>query len=87
MLYGRYPDPDTVVYPTTGAPQFRPQLTSRNSGKLYPLHAHTAFVAVNGEGATDVVAGHFHRVRNWRVLPDESDGHTHALTGLPAGAG
>lgn len=84
---GKYPDPSSVVYPTTQPPPFPAQLTSKDPAKLYPIHDHIAFVNKDGEGTTDVVAGHFHRVRGGRVLPDESDGHTHRLTGLPAGAG
>lgn len=41
----------------------------------------------DGNGTTDTVASHFHRIRNWRILPDESDGHTHEFTGLASGAG
>lgn len=83
----RYPDPDAVVYQTTQPPPFPAQLTSRVTGRLYPMHMHTAFVNEDGDGTTDVVASHYHRVRGGRVLPDPSDGHTHELTGLPAGAG
>jgi hypothetical protein len=69
-------------------PAFPSQLTSRCvDTKLYPIHDHQAFVNRNGEGVTDVVASHFHRIRDGRVLPDASDGHTHYLTGLPTGAG
>jgi hypothetical protein len=80
-------DPSKILYPTTAPPRFVPQLTTRDSGKIYPEHNHTVFIDINGEGATDVVASHFHRVKNGRILPDQSDSHTHELTGLPAGAG
>jgi hypothetical protein len=83
----QYPDPNLVVYPTTAPPPFPPQLTTREAGKLYPVHDHCAFVDVKGDGNTDVVASHFHYVRDSRVLPDPSDGHKHDLTGLPCGAG
>ncbi len=82
-----FPNPDDVVYPTTAPPPFPPQLTSRDSGKLYPIHDHCAFINADGNGNTDVVASHFHRVRNGRILPDASDSHDHRLTGLPCGAG
>jgi hypothetical protein len=87
IIRGPYPNPDAIVYPTTQPPPFPPQLTSRDAGKLYPIHSHSAFVNAEGDGVTDVVASHYHRVRGGRVLPDASDGHTHRLTGLPAGAG
>lgn len=80
----RYPDPSSIIYPTTEPPAFPPQLTSQDAGKIYPVHDHTAFMNENGEGTTDVVASHFHRIRNGRILPDPSDGHTHRLTRLPA---
>lgn len=83
----RYPDPDLVVRPTTAPPRFPLQLVSKNWGKLYPVHFHCAAVDVNGNGTTTVEASHFHRVSRGRVMPDESDGHIHNLTGLPCGAG
>ena len=88
MAGHRYPNPDDVVYADGGQPpRFPPQLTSRDSGKSTPIHDHEAFVDTEGNGVTDVVASHYHRIRDGRVLPDESDGHTHRLTGLPSGAG
>lgn len=54
---------------------------------MYPLHSHGAWLNHEGTGNTDVAAGHFHRVSNFRVQPDPSDGHTHELTMLPCGAG
>jgi hypothetical protein len=88
MPFGRrYPDPDRIVRPTTDPPRFPCQLTNRSAGKLYPIHSHGAWVNRDGEGTTDVTARHYHRVRNFKVLPDPSDGHTHELTGLPCGAG
>lgn len=84
----RYPDPDRIVYPTTDPPRYPCQLTSKCvESRLYPLHEHNAYVDREGNGTTDVVASHFHRVRGGRILPDESDGHEHRLTGLPCGAG
>jgi len=83
-----YPDPSRIIYPTTDPPKNRCQLTSWSTeAKLYPLHEHDAYVDHEGCGTTTVVASHFHRVRGGRVLPDESDGHVHRLTGLPCGAG
>lgn len=51
------------------------------------MHAHGAWIDKGGNGNTDVTAAHFHRVRGFVVMPDESDGHTHELTMLPCGAG
>jgi hypothetical protein len=82
-----YPDTNAIPRIAAGPPPFPAQLTSRDPAKLYPIHDHMAFVDKHGEGVTDVVASHFHRVKDGRVLPDESDGHVHRLTGLPAGVG
>lgn len=82
-----WPNPAAIVYPTGGPPRFVARLTTRAPGKLYPMHDHSAFVDARGDGVTDTVASHFHRVRAGRILPDESDGHTHNLSNLPAGAG
>lgn len=82
-----YPNPDRVVYPT-GQPLAYPcQLTTRDPARMYPMHNHGAWLDAQGNGNTDVDAGHFHRVRGFKVLADESDGHTHTLTQLPCGAG
>lgn len=83
----RYPDPDAVPYARLHPVGNPCQLTSQVSGKMFPMHNHGAFIDENGDGNTDVDAGHYHRVKGFRVLPDESDGHTHDLTGLPCGAG
>jgi len=83
----RYPDPDAVPYARLHPVGNPCQITSQVSGKMFPMHNHGAFIDENGDGNTDVDAGHYHRVKGFRVLPDESDGHTHDLTGLPCGAG
>lgn len=85
----KYPDPERVnaLRLTTAPPRYAPQLTSRSSGRLSPIHDHSAFLDFEGNGVTDVTAGHFHRVKYNVIQPDGSDGHTHALTGLPSGAG
>ena len=83
----RYPNPDNVRYPT-GQPLAYPcQMTTRTAARMYPMHQHGAWLDKDGNGNTDLDSGHFHRVRNFKVLPDESDGHTHELTMLPCGAG
>jgi hypothetical protein len=85
--HGGYPNPAAVVYPT-GMPQpFPCQLTTRVSGRSFPIHSHGAWLDAQGNGNTDMDAGHFHRVRGFKVLPDESDGHIHEMTTLPCGAG
>lgn len=87
MQPDRYPDPDAVVYASTLPMSYPCQMTTRDTGKGYPIHSHGAWIDKAGNGNTDADAGHFHRVREGRVLPDESDGHTHQLTMLPCGAG
>lgn len=88
-----FPNPANVIYPTTAPPRFPPQLTSRGPSPttdkrfLYPIHDHCAFIDSEGNGVTDVTASHYHRVVGGVIRPDESDGHTHELTGLPCGAG
>ena len=84
---GQYPNPDNVRYATTLPPPFPCQMTTRTASKSYPIHYHGAWINAAGDGNTDVDAGHFHRVRNGRVLADQTDGHTHDLTMLPCGAG
>lgn len=81
------PNPNLIPRPTTAPPRFPLQLTTKRAGTLFAIHQHQAAVDKNGNGTTDVVENHFHRVVDGRVLPDESDGHTHKLTGLPSGAG
>lgn len=81
-----YPNPDKVRYPTGQPLAFTCQLTTRTPGRVYPMHNHGTWLSAEGDGNTDIDSGHFHRVRNFKVLPDESDGHTHELTMLPCGA-
>lgn len=82
----RYPNPDRVVYPTGQPLAATCQLTTRSGARIYPMHEHTTWLDEGGNGNTDLDAGHFHRVRNFKILADESDGHTHELTMLPCGA-
>lgn len=81
-----YPNPDRVVYPTGQPLAFTCQLTTRAGGRIYPMHEHGSWLDKDGNGNTDLDAGHFHRVRGFRILPDESDGHSHEMTMLPCGA-
>lgn len=87
MRHTQYPDPGAIVYAKTMPPPFPCQQTTRDAGKSFPIHNHGAWLSKEGDGNTDVDSGHFHRVRGFKVLPDESDGHTHQLTMLPCGAG
>jgi hypothetical protein len=69
-------------------PQTSPcRLTSRGWGKLYPVHVHNAYMQADGSGITSISASHFHRIRDWKILPDESDSHEHGLTNLLCGTG
>ena len=82
-----YPNPDAVAYPTGFPLKFPCQMTTRTAARLYPMHEHGSWLDADGNGNTDVAAGHFHRVRGFKVTPDPSDGHTHEMTMLPCGAG
>lgn len=44
-----------------------------------PPHPHCVNVDEAGNGRTSVDAGHWHEVRNRAVLPDQRDGHSHAI--------
>ena len=81
-----YPNPDRVVYPTGQPLAFTCQLTTRAGGRIYPMHEHGSWLDKDGNGNTDLDAGHFHRVRGFKIYPDESDGHSHEMTMLPCGA-
>jgi hypothetical protein len=62
-------------------------LVSRSAGRLYPVHIHRAFVDREGNGSTSISASHMHRIRNWQILPDESDGHDHQIVRIRTGSG
>lgn len=62
-------------------------MTTQDPARLYPLHNHGAFLNKEGNGNTDVSAGHYHRVSGFRVRPDLSDGHSHEMTMAPCGWG
>jgi len=87
MRHHGYPNPDAVQYAATLPPTFPCQLTTDSYGKIYPMHNHGAWLNEHGDGNTDLDSGHFHRVKGFKVMPDESDGHTHDLTTLPCTAG
>lgn len=81
-----YPDPDSVVYPTTYPPAYPCRIATRTVSRGYPIHEHGVYADLYGNGNTDAVVGHFHYVRNGVVLP-AVDGHTHDITTLPCGVG
>lgn len=63
-------------------------MTTQGYGTLTPVHTHRAYPNAEGNGNTDIIASHFHRILGGRVLPDQSDGHTHDLRyNMPCGAG
>lgn len=74
------------MYPTTMPPRFACQMTTDTPSRMYPTHSHETWLDGSGNGNTGVSAGHFHRIRNGQIQPDESDGHTHGMTMLPCGA-
>ncbi len=80
-----YPDPESVIYPTVGPPQFPCRLATRTVARAYPIHEHGVYVNRAGDGATDAVVGHSHQVRGGKVIADPRDGHTHQITNLPCG--
>jgi hypothetical protein len=47
------------------------------------VHTHRARFDSDGNGITDIVAGHYHRVLSGRVMPSPVDSHEHKLTGIP----
>lgn len=87
MRHTQYPDPGAVQYARPLPAGFPCQITTDNTGKSHPMHHHGAWLNAEGDGNTDVAAGHYHRVRAFKVHADPSDGHVHALTMLPCGAG
>jgi hypothetical protein len=83
----KYPDPESVVYPTTYPPKYLGRMTTRSVCRAYPIHWHGAFVDASGNGATDADVGHSHTIRGGQILPDSRDGHTHQITTLPCSVG
>lgn len=80
-------DPYQIVRPKM-FPQTHPcLLTSRGFGRLYPVHVHNAYPDKTGAGVTGISCSHFHRIRDWKILPDESDSHEHGLTNVRCGTG
>jgi hypothetical protein len=80
-------DPRNIPRPAM-FPMARPcRLTTKDGGLASPAHSHRAYPDRYGNGATDIVAGHFHNIENWEVKPSAADGHTHLLTSATCGAG
>jgi hypothetical protein len=63
------------------------RLTTKDEGRAAPRHGHRGYPDSSGNGVTDVVASHFHYIRDWKVVPDLTDGHIHGLTSIPCGSG
>jgi len=80
-------DPYTIARPRMFPEARLCRLTSRGWGKLYPVHVHNAYPDKDGNGNTSISASHFHRIKDGRILPDESDGHEHGLTNVLCGTG
>ena len=81
----RAPNPNLVVTPTVRPRNLIQRLTTRSFGPG-AIHEHEAYMDRQGNGRTDIVAGHSHNITAGVIEPDR-DGHTHALTILPAGTG
>jgi len=67
--------PRAVTYPDRN-PGY---LTTRGAGRLVPVHMHTAYPDADGNGTTSIEVDHFHRIKDWRLLPSESDSHEHQI--------
>jgi hypothetical protein len=63
------------------------RLTSRSGGCSAPVHSHRAYPDAAGNGMTDIIASHFHVIRNGIVLGSNIDGHIHRLTNVLCGTG
>jgi hypothetical protein len=80
-------DPFKITRPVM-FPQTHPcRLTNRGWGKLHPVHVHNAYPDAQGNGNTSISVSHYHRIVDGRVLPDESDGHTHTISNILCGTG
>lgn len=82
-------DPYRIVRPQMFPAQMPCIMAMQAYGKQAPMHTHRVWVdKETGEGYTDILASHFHRVRENRMLPSDVDGHTHELRfNMPGGAG
>ena len=80
-------DPRDIPRPAM-FPMGRPcKMTTRDDGRLAPAHMHRAYPDREGNGTTDIVASHFHYIRNWQIIDSPVDGHTHTLTNAACGSG
>lgn len=81
-------DPRNIPRPVTYPDRNPGFLTTRGSGRLAPVHMHTAYPDADGNGVTSISVSHYHRIRNWQILPDASDSHDHAIVrSVPNGRG
>lgn len=62
-------------------------ITTQGWGRSTPVHTHRASFDANGNGITDIVAGHFHRIIGGVLKPSPVDSHEHQMTNVAAGAG
>lgn len=68
-----YPRPRTVL------------LTTRGWGRSSPVHTHRGEFDSDGNGLTDIIAGHFHRIIGGKIMPSPVDSHDHEFTQARAG--
>lgn len=80
-------DPFKIIRPRMFPQTYPCRLTTRGWGKLYPAHAHNAYPDKDGNGNTSISVSHYHKIKDGRILPDESDGHTHEITNILCGTG
>ena len=62
-------------------------ITTQDWGRSTPVHSHRASFDADGNGITDIVAGHFHRIIAGELKPSPVDSHEHQLTRYLAGGG
>lgn len=80
-MYDPYMIPRPQMFP-------RPQttvITTQDYGRSTPIHTHKASFDADGNGITDIVAGHFHRIIGGRIMPSPVDSHEHQRTRYLAG--
>jgi hypothetical protein len=79
-------DPRDIPRPNAQRTVSPCRMVTRADGPTVPAHQHRAYPDASGNGATDVVASHFHYIQGGQVLPG-ADGHTHKLLNILCGAG
>jgi hypothetical protein len=80
-------DPRDIPRPAM-FPMARPcRMTSKEEGLRTAAHTHRAYPDAVGNGATDVVASHFHYIQGGAIEASAVDGHTHLLLHVLCGTG